>query len=67
MGSCSDLTAYLDFSHGRALEEEVDHHFGTLEHYPSPSSDGSFFLLASFCRFLFRLMEDLVSLALQSC
>jgi len=67
MGSCSDLTARLDFSHGRAFEEEVDHRFGTLVHYPSPSPDGSFFLLATFRRFLFRLTEDSVSLALQSC
>jgi len=67
MGSCSDITARLDFSHGRAFEEEVDHRFGTLVHYPSPSPDGSFFLLATFRRFLFRLTEDSVSLALQSC
>ena len=67
MGSYSNLTARLDFSHGRAFEEEVDHHFGTLVHYPSPSPDGSFFLLDTFHHFLFRLMEDLVSLALQSC
>jgi len=67
MGSCSDLTARLDFSHGQAFEEEVDHRFGTLVHYPSPSPDGSFFLLATFRRFLFRLTEDSVSLALQSC
>ena len=63
MGSCSDITARLDFSHGRAFEEEVDHRFGTLVHYPSPSPDGSFFLLATFRRFLFRLTEDSVSLA----
>jgi hypothetical protein len=67
MGSCSDLAAQLDFSHGRSLEEEVDRRFGTLVHHPSPSSDGSFFLLATFRRYLFRLTEDSVSLALQSC
>ena len=67
MGSSSDLAARLDSSHGRAFEEEVDRRFGSLVHHPSPSANGSFFLLATFHRFLFRLTEDLVSLALQSC
>ena len=67
MGSSSDLAARLDFSHGRVFEEEVDLRFGSLVHHPSPWAHGSFFLLAIFCRFLFRLTEDSVSLALQSC
>ena len=67
MGSSSDLVAHLDLSHGRAFEEEVDRRFGSLVHHPSPSANGSFFLLATFRHFLFRLTEDSVSLALQSC
>jgi len=67
MGSSSDLAARLDFSHGRSFEEEVDRRFGTLVHHPSPSPDGSFFLLVTFRRYLFHLTEDSVSLALQSC
>jgi len=69
MGSSSALAARLDFAHGRAFEEEIDRQFGTLVlvHHPFTSADGSFFLLATFRRFLFRLTEDSVSLALQSC
>jgi len=67
MGSSSALAARLDFAHGRAFEEEIDRQFGTMVHHPFTSADGSFFLLATFRRFLFRLTEDSVSLALQSC
>ena len=67
MGSPSDLASRLDFSIGRKFEEDVDRRFGTLVHHSPPAADGSFFLLATFRRFLFRLTEDSVSLALQSC
>ncbi|TVU06152.1 hypothetical protein EJB05_49350, partial [Eragrostis curvula] len=67
MGSSSDLTANWDFSHGRRFEQEVLQRFQSAVHHPSSSPDGSFFLLATFRRFTFRLTEDSVSLALQSC
>jgi hypothetical protein len=36
-------------------------------HHPSPTPDGSFFLLAVFRRYLFRLTEDSVAMALHCC
>ena len=67
MGSSSNLADRLDFSLRCKFEDEVDRHFGTLVHHSPPSADGSFFLLVTFHRFLFRLTEDSVSLALQAC
>jgi hypothetical protein len=66
MGSSSGLAACMDFSVGEEFEREVRRRFGVQVHHESPSPRGSFFLLATFCRFLFRLTEDSVSLALQS-
>jgi len=67
MGSSSGLVARMDFSVGEEFEREVHRRFGVQVHHESPSPRGSFFLLATFRRFLFRLTEDSVSLALQSC
>jgi len=67
MGSSSGLVARMDFSVGEEFEREVHRRFGVQVHHDSPSPRGSFFLLATFRRFLFRLTEDSVSLALQSC
>lgn len=67
MGSSSDLASRLDFDRGLEFQEEVRRLFRSPVHHPLPSPDGSFFLLVTFRRFLFRLTEDSVSLALQSC
>lgn len=57
----------LDFSHGEKFELEVLHCFGKSVHHPSSNPRGSFFLLVTFRRYLFRLTEESVALALQSC
>ncbi|TVT99435.1 hypothetical protein EJB05_55207, partial [Eragrostis curvula] len=67
MGSSSGLSADWDFSHGKKFQKEILQLFGSTVHHSSPSPAGSFFLLATFRRFTFRLTEDSVSLALQSC
>jgi len=67
MGSSSDLVDRLDFNIGLGFQEKIQQRFRTPVHHPSPSADGSFLLLVTFRRFLFRLTEDSVSLALQSC
>jgi hypothetical protein len=67
MGSSSDLASRLDFNRGLIFQEEIRQRFKSPVHHPLPSPNGSFFLLASFRRFLFRLTEDSVGLALQSC
>ncbi|TVU17546.1 hypothetical protein EJB05_33589, partial [Eragrostis curvula] len=67
MGSSSELGANWDFSHGKRFQREVLERFRSGVHHPSSSLDGSFFLLATFRRYTFRLTEDSVSLALQSC
>lgn len=67
MGALSCLAEKMDFSVGRKFELEVRHRFGVQVHHNSPSPRASFFLLATFQRFLFRLTEESVALALQSC
>lgn len=67
MGSSSDLVNRLDFNRGLEFQEDVCRCFKSPVHHPFPTPDGSFFLLVTFRRFLFRLMEDSVGLALQSC
>lgn len=62
-----DLAKKLDFSHGLAFQHEVLHWFNNFVYHSSSSPDGSFFLLVTFHRYTFRLTEDSVALALQSC
>ena len=62
----AELVREWDFSLGKRFEAEVVHKFSSL-HHPSSSPDGSFFLLVVFRRFLFRLTEDSVALALHCC
>jgi len=57
----------MDFPIGKEFEIDIRRRFGSLVHHESPSSRGSFFLLATFRRFLFRLTEESVALVLQSC
>jgi len=67
MGSSSDLVGRLDFNPRKDFQDEVYHQFGSTVHFNSPSPSGSFFLLATFRWFLFRLTEESVALTLQSC
>jgi hypothetical protein len=54
MGSSSDLAGRLDFNPGLEFEDEVRRRFKSPVHHPHPTPpDGSFFLLATFRRFLF--------------
>jgi len=41
--------------------------FASSVHHPSSSPKGSFFLVAILCRYLFRLTEESVSMALHCC
>ena len=50
-----------------AFQHDVAACFGSSVHHPSSLVDGSFFLLASFRCYTFRLTEESVGLALQSC
>jgi len=67
MGSSSDLAPHLDFNLGLEFQDEVRRCYKSPVHHPYPTPNGSFFLLVTFRRFLFRLTEDTVPLALQSC
>lgn len=67
MGSSSGLAERLDFTVGMDFERYVRRRFGTQVHHVSPSPRGSFLLLATFRRSLFRLTEESVALVLQSC
>ncbi|TVT99299.1 hypothetical protein EJB05_55348, partial [Eragrostis curvula] len=67
MGSSSNLQDGWDFSHGRDFERKIKNIFGTTVHHNPSSRSRPFFLLAVFRRFTFRLTEDSVSVALQSC
>lgn len=67
MGAPSSLAKKMDFSIGKQFELDVRRRFGVQVHHESPSPRGSFLLLATFHRFLFRLTEESVALALQSC
>lgn len=53
MGSSSGLAGRLDFILGLEFEDEVRRRFKSSVHHPHPTPDGSFFLLATFRRFLF--------------
>lgn len=66
MGSSSDLVGRMDFNPGKDFQDEAYHRFGSIVHFNSSSPSGSFFLLATFRRFLFRLTEEYAALALQS-
>jgi hypothetical protein len=57
----------LDFSLGKAFQEDVRLQLGKSVHHPSSIPDGSFFLLAIFYCFTIRLTEVSVALMLQSC
>ena len=63
----TELVREWDFSLGKRFEAEVVHKFSSSVHHPSSSPDGSFFMLVVFRRFLFRLTEDSVALALHCC
>ena len=67
MGSSSDLVSRLDFDIGLVFQDDVRRRFRSPVHHPFPTPVGSFFLLVTFRRHLFRLTEDSVALALQSC
>jgi len=67
MGSASDLASRMDFDLGLQFQDEVRRLYKSPVNHPHHSPDGSFFLLVTFRRHLFRLTEDSVSLALQSC
>jgi hypothetical protein len=54
----SSLAEKMDFSIGKEFEQDMRHRFGVQVHHESPSSRGSFYLLATFHRFLFRLTEE---------
>jgi len=67
MGSSSELLKRLDFDRGLEFQDEIRRRLRAPVHFPFPSPDGSFLLLVTFRRFLFRLTEESVALALQSC
>lgn len=67
MESPPEFLDRLDFSVGDDFEQQVRHRFGVKVHHQSPSPRGSFFLLATFRRFLFRLSEESIALVLESC
>lgn len=55
-----------NFSRGWDFEDEVRRRFDSPVHHPSSSARGSFFLLAVFRRYSFRLTEESVGMALYS-
>lgn len=61
MGSSLNLVTLLEFGYGLEFEEAMFNHFG------KSVNGNSFILLATFRRFLFRLIEESFALALQSC
>ncbi|TVU01684.1 hypothetical protein EJB05_52841, partial [Eragrostis curvula] len=63
----AELVKSWDFSIGRVFQDEIAKKHRSSVHHPSSNPHGSFFLLAIFRRFTFRLTEDSVSLALHSC
>ena len=60
----AELVRDWDFSPGKKFQAEVLRKFSSSVHHTSSSPDGSFFLLVVFRRFLFRLTEDSVAMAL---
>lgn len=67
MGSSSGLVDGFDFDQGLEFQDEVRRLFRSPVHHTFPTPEGSFFLLVKFRHFLFRLTEESVVLALQSC
>jgi hypothetical protein len=63
----AELVSDWDFSPGKRFQAEVLHKFSSSVHHTSSSPDGSFFMLVVFRRFLFRLTEDSVAMALHCC
>lgn len=61
------LQGKLDFSPGVRFQDEVLWLFKSSVHHPSSNVHGSFFLLATFHRYTFRLTEECVGFALASC
>lgn len=61
-----DLMKDWDFSPGNRFQAEVLHKFSSSVHHTSSSPNGSF-LLVVFQRYLFRLTEDSVAMALHCC
>ena len=61
------LVRNWDFSVGKRFEANVFRKFASSVHHPSSSLKGSFFLVAILCRYLFRLTEESVSMALHCC
>lgn len=61
------LQGKLDFSPGSAFQDVVRRRFNSSVHHASSDVNGSFFLLATFRRYTFRLTEETVSFALASC
>jgi hypothetical protein len=62
-----ELKKKLDFSHGKKFRKEILQLFGSSVHHTLATPSGSFFLLAAFRRFTFRLDEFSVAFALASC
>ena len=60
----AELVRDWDFSPGKKFQAEVLRKFSSSVHHTSSSPDGSFFLLVVFRRFLFRLTEDSIAMAL---
>ena len=60
---------HWDFSPGLAIESQVRDKFGSTVHFSSanPRSSKEFFLVVSFSSASFKLTEESVALALQSC
>jgi hypothetical protein len=63
----AELVRDWDFSPGKKFQAEVLRKFSSSVHHTSSLPDGSFFLLVIFRRFLFRLTEDSVAMALHCC
>jgi len=57
----------LDFSHGKKFQKEILQLFGSSVHHTLATPSGSFFLLAAFRHFTFRLDESSAAFALASC
>jgi hypothetical protein len=62
-----DLATKLDFGPGQSFQDDIRRTLGKLVHHPSSSPSGSFFLLATFWHYTFRLTEEYVALVLQAC
>ena len=61
------LVRNWDFSVGKCFEADVFRKFASSVHHPLSSLKACFFLVAVFCRSLFRLTEQSVSMVLHCC